>query len=156
MSHDSQEDVEQHVVETENIGSTIIIDEGSDKDEAVKEENTSVSSSSTSSAPIFTPNEILEMKEEGAEMAYYEENAAVLVDDYEEVEEEVATAHDVEHDGYEAVDDLLEHPDIGVELMRRVELMNVLYDYGDPDKFDTDTSTAEEDYDEDDQDLPCM
>ena len=128
LSHDSQEDVEQHVVETENIGSTIIIDEGSDKDEAVKDENTSVSSSSTSSAPIFTPNEILEMKEEGAEMAYYEENAAVCVDDYEEVEEEVASAHDVEDDGI---------------------------DY-DLDSYDPETSTAEEDLDSDEQDLPCM
>ena len=97
-------------------------------------------------SPIFTTNEILEMKEEVAEMQYCEEEAGVEVDDYyEEDEEEVATAHDVEHDGYEAADDLPAHPDIRVELMRP-----------DNDEFDPETSTCEEDLDSGDQDLPCM
>ena len=78
-------------------------------------------------------------------MQYYEEEAGVEVDDYEEDEEEVATAHDVEHDGYEATHDLLDHPDIGVELMRH-----------DTDEFDPETSTCEEDLDSGDQDLPRM
>ena len=134
LSRGPQEDVEPHVVESENIGSANTCDDEAygDKDATYDDEAYGEGYSEwfgVDAGPIFTPNEILEMKEEGVEMEYYEKNAGVLVDDYEEAEEEVATAHDVEHDGYEEFD---------------------------LQSFDPETSTAEEDLDSDEQDLPCM